>query len=610
MQCARAEGFKLGAPAEPIIYGYVASEDLCGRINPLDESATIFVRQPRRTPPAPVAFLWEARARIEGGDMARPMPDPRSVVNHVCALSHRLLGALPPSDPVHTERFLCYAGHVIRSWFRLLGVLHEDSSWRNYAETGGRARHFYDNLERSIELLRVVSSRGFEKKCFIKCESYAVDADGRTKYPRTIAGGTPEHVALCGPIFRTIDELTFGCGLPFAKHIPVRDRLQVLDSRFGAGRVQVTDYSSFECHSRLHVCAAQILWVEAIGLFRGSAQLRQAFGHAFGPDSVSKFVFGSCTGYVGQTLASGDPWTSSANGVANLLITSYLRLATDHPTERPEELAERFGEVRILIEGDDGITAGGPFDRRLIAGLGIKLKCVEHETYRTSGFCGTFCPPHSDVSIADSTKFLSGFFQLPWKYHALRIGKIAGLVRAKSLSYYYQYGSDPIVGPLCYAVLRRTRGTAIWWDEADTWGRTVLQEAVQSGQFYDSPPNIPDDARIFVSEQFGYDIAWQESFAEACEAYAQGRDVTFPHHPNLTRYQRWYERYSAGFGGDDDDTIFCRFACGDRFATLNDGAPFLIKDRARNESPKHAENKRRFGRKFCEFPFTNEFGLP
>jgi hypothetical protein len=224
---------------------------------------------------------------------------------------------------------------------------------------------------------------------------------------------------------------------------------------FGDQAVMETDFSSFEAHHR--------------GVF--SRVMTKAVRHvlgAYGEIEAVKIItdlmtcrnvieFKGVTCKIDERLMSGALWTSSTNGLLNLMIMSYLVERTVRRDDSPEELAD-LKNFREKVEGDDGLCVDVGVPQELINGLGIVLKFKTFPHYSLASFCGVNCSEVTKNIVADPNKVFRKFFVLPTRYKYMKESKRKALLRAKALSYKYNYTHTPIIGAMCDWVLRRTSG--------------------------------------------------------------------------------------------------------------------------------------------------------
>lgn len=408
-----------------------------------------------RCPPQPQAFYKEMG--IVGPD-GKPQfipffPNPNSIRNQIGAAVHRFGRKMPD---IKEER-----GKDFERYFRKMIDLHcgqlEDSEVKDFYDwidscsyTGGRKAKL-EEIRREMERV----SRGFKNvEGFIKYESYP-----EPKHARGILSYTDESKVLLGPLCKAIDKKTFSTLPYFVKGTDPTTWPLKMQQLFKDLPVMTTDFSSFEAHHREVFARCVAYWMKHV-----TKRLKE---HRHLVPIIDAMVMGvnfikfsKIHVYLLQRLMSGALWTSSANGMLNLGIMSYLALRKLYPTESPEYLAERFKlDFRGFVEGDDGICQASNVDEKIIEELGISLKFEYHPNFSTAGFCSIFCDEQSLECVKDPRKVLQSFFALPKELLDSKPSGIRAYLRYKALSYKYLFCNAPIVGPLMDWVLKRTAST-------------------------------------------------------------------------------------------------------------------------------------------------------
>jgi hypothetical protein len=513
---------------ESLLWGYCVA-DYAIALNPPDDTLFVKLRRAYDYKPVPTAFVWPGGPRFSPCQPSYLWPDKRCPINQLHSAVHRFGGALPPGDRSVVQHFVSYARHVIRAEF---GQLPDDemASFSLWAAECSRGRSYARNLAQKRKDTGVLEGAHYSNASFLKHESYA-----EPKYPRSINSYSDFSKGVLGPVFKKVDECLFRHRC-FVKGKSLRERNDLLNDAFGTQRVFVTDFSSFECHHRAEFAKLGCFWVfHVLANTTFASATKRLFAAFMLGTNTCEFPAVRCE--LAETLMSGAVWTSSANSALNLLLMSYLYLRSTHGCLTPRELAKRFSQFHGFVEGDDGICGDFHPECGLVEALGLKLKFASFRDYSDSGFCGTFVPEVGDVDLCcDPRKVLSNFFVLDYQHHNCRPSVQAGLLRAKALSYYYQYSSCPIVGPMAYATLERTRGITPLWVSKDTY-RAKLEAEIQhhavATKFYRIPPVVSTKARVFIEEKFGFSLSWQQKFENTIAEWGQGHNVTVDPHPEL-----------------------------------------------------------------------------
>jgi hypothetical protein len=178
---------------------------------------------------------------------------------------------------------------------------------------------------------------------------------------------------------------------------------------------------------------------------------------------TNRTTFGDFQVEIKETLMSGMQWTSSANGVLNLCIMSFLTLKSRYPDATPEELIEKLDSFHGMFEGDDGLISctRGELSQDLIRDMGLQLKMKYCDHFGDASFCGVVCDPVTLKVIYDPEKFLRKAFVLPPKLQHASTKTLTAYLRCKMLSYYHLFGDAPIVGPISKYICDQTRSVDV-----------------------------------------------------------------------------------------------------------------------------------------------------
>lgn len=239
---------------------------------------------------------------------------------------------------------------------------------------------------------------------------------------------------------------------------------------------------------------------------------------------------------------SGSADTSASNCVLNFLLTAYLVLRTRYPHASSKTLARSVHQLHGLFEGDDGVIGVAGIDRSrlstIVGGLGIKLKFAFHADFSTAAFCGILQPRECEGTIlTDPKKILCNFFVIPPRFMNAKKSKQDILLRAKALSYLYQYPDCPVVSRLAHTVLSKTKSVTVVGDELDHHRSFILKEALESiktSKQLQKPPfwavvkPITYESRRMCEDLFDCPVEWQLETEAALDAWARGDSASFP----------------------------------------------------------------------------------
>nr|WRQ65642.1 RNA-dependent RNA polymerase [Tolivirales sp.] len=443
-----------------------------------------------------VCHRWNFVDRDRVPYLAPLVPNLRSMANQVAAIVHRFGREGKPQDSGEIGRFVKYCKAFILHFKPVLpGDVKDFDAWlETTSYPGPRKKVLREVYERG----GIVSALIMISASFLKDEGY-----DKPKMPRGINSYSDLSKTIFGPIFQAIDKKTFQQRW-FVKGMDVSERPELLDQEFGNKPVIETDFTSFESHHR--GAFSKVIWFWMMHMMRGlnlPAYLRRMLAVAVKGDNRTKF---SCvTAEVPQTLMSGALWTSSSNGVLNLMIMSYLwsRDKADEPVAQADLAYTSF---RGFIEGDDGITEAFPVDEEIITKLGIDVKLEVKRNYGCASFCGIVCPLGSRKILYNPKKFIRNFFWLPTAFAQAKGKAQDGYIRAKALSYLYNFSGCPVVAPICYEVCKRTSGynfTENLSHHFDSYKWAEIQKVIKNPSFAKEEPTITWASRDHMANIFG-----------------------------------------------------------------------------------------------------------
>jgi hypothetical protein len=342
---------------------------------------------------------------------------------------------------------------------------------------------------------------------FLKDEGYM-----SWKYPRGINSYSDLSKTIFGPVFKAIDKATFNHKW-FVKGMDISERPDLMFELFGESPVVETDFTSFEVHHRGVFSDIIHYWI--MHMSRGlnlPNYLKKMLAVAIKGCNVTKFS--GVEIHVPQTLMSGAVWTSSSNGVLNLLIMSYLW--SFDASVPPKERAHRaFSSFNGLIEGDDGICSAFECDQSLVNHLGIDLKLEIKPNFGCASFCGINCAMGRREVLYDCRKFLRNFFILPGRLINAKKSTRDSYMRAKALSYLHDFHDCPIIGPIAFSVCEMTKslninGVVGYMDMYKRERLTKnLQKLSKGDDWLRTKPNIVPQVREHYQRVFGVSVEKQ-----------------------------------------------------------------------------------------------------
>jgi hypothetical protein len=349
-------------------------------------------------------------------------------------------------------------------------------------------------------------------KSFIKSEPYL-----EPKNPRIINSPSDLYKSLMGPIVAKADKCLFASKW-FVKGSDPKTWPERLLNLFGTRSVFETDFSSMEIHHHAHLAEPFRFWMCHYTRINGFANsLRRAISRLYQGEQylnfkTKKYAIQAC---VSDVLMSGALWTSSANGLLNLCLLSYLCARSKCPDALPQWLAQNIDSLFTgLVEGDDGICEAFPLNEQLILGLGlqfqdgnISLKLKSHKSYTDASFCGITCDENGQL-IKEPIGVLRKFFQLPMKLVKARRAKMLFYLRCKALSYSWLYHDVPIIGELAYSICKLTSGINGKIPSEMNFCTDSIVKASTSRAMY-TPPRVANSARMLVESKYRVPCEYQ-----------------------------------------------------------------------------------------------------
>lgn len=462
----------------------------------------------------PVAYFREMIVLQTGFGKPLNVPFIPSIsdpANMVAACMHRFGCDMPVAQRDTMREFVDYSrGVVLRYVNRIADSdVREFNAWLDGVGYSASRREYLRNLR---NYMTEISSKVLVAKGFIKHESYKVP-----KNPRAILSYSDDSKVLLGPLINAMDKCQFkSLSKMFVKGTDPADWPKRLRDTFGYQAVNCTDFTSFEAHHRDDFSYIIYFWMAHILRDVQGASVLRAMIKAL-VLGRNEIVFKHIRVEVDRRLMSGALWTSSANGMLNMLIMSYLTLKVKFPDAPIGLLIEKLGtDFTGLFEGDDGITEYVNIPSSLIDSLGLKLKIERQSSFEEAGFCSIYCDGRSLATIRDPMKTIQNFFILPPEFENSSRSKVLSYLRAKAMSLKYLYPNAPVVGPMMDWVLRRTRSHDVRsiLDHFDLWQRNNLQYAIASTRHRQAAVVDPT-SRQMVERIFGISVVRQDILENA-----------------------------------------------------------------------------------------------
>lgn len=440
--------------------------------------------------------------------------------NMVAAVVHRVARKMPTPNVERAKHFERYAKKFIK---HITPCTDSDvPDFKNFIEvmcnwTGGR-RKALTKLRRAMT---EVDPSWVESKCFIKNEAY----DDATKFPRGIMSYTDESKILLACLCHAVDKATYKSGY-FVKSTNPKDWPKRMKDMFGENPVLESDFTSFEAHHR--GVYARIIHFWFMHMMRGlnipSYHKRIISRMVLGEN---KLIFKHLTAMIEERLMSGALWTSSSNGVLNLLILSYITAVAKSNTDDPEAMADwAIENFNGLVEGDDGICDAIEIDQAVLDEMGVILKLGVADNFGLAGFCKITCDPRDLKTVTDPIHALRKFPILDKKFVGRGRAVHAAMMRAKAMSMKCMYPHAPVLGVLADVVLERTSGINLdkVYAEFDTYKREILKSFNQRDWMEEAQPT--KGMRILVEKKFGVTCAEQIVMENAFKSGTWEIDLT------------------------------------------------------------------------------------
>lgn len=452
--------------------------------------------------------------------------------NQAAACVHRFGCTMPARDGTEMKKLLDYAVALFKQEFKPLleTELLNHTEWLSQTSYPGER---CDALRRLRLEVNEMTNKRLSSKCFTKEECYS-----EPKCPRAINSPDDATKTVVGALIASMEKKAFKHKV-FAKGTRPADMPARLFELFGMRPVVETDFSSFEAHhSGLYTEIVKRWMMHMVRDLPNANAIKRVICLMMETENVCKFKH--LIARVAQRLMSGVMWTSCGNGILNMVIMSYLQLVNRFPNLGPQELALKFGDCKLIVEGDDGMSEAFPYDEEMIKKLGLRLKFHQADFFGAASFCGNVCDPTALVVVTDPLKTIRKMFVLPRRYKQASEKKQLALQRAKALSLKYQYPNAPVVGALCDWVLLHTRGVDVGKSSAvlDQYHRHLLEGALRE-KVWQKQAVVAHSSRVVVQERFGLSIPEQVRIEASLQGPVSYCDLT--NHMTMTDWKHTCE---------------------------------------------------------------------
>jgi hypothetical protein len=377
----------------------------------------------------------------------------------------------------------------------------------------------------------VLTAKHFLCKGFMKDETYVT-----WKHARGINSRHDRFKCEIGPYAKLIEEQVYKLH-HFIKHVPVADRPRVIKERlYSLGREYfASDYTAFEalftrelmdaCEFELYDYMTQYLPTHEHFM----SLVRDVLG------GTNTLVYKFFTVELEATRMSGEMTTSLGNGWTNLMAFLFV--------------AYKSGcEVDGFVEGDDGVFAllkGEHLDDALFESLGLRIKLERHTDLCSASFCGIIFDPDDCINVTDPREVLAGFGWTTNLYLNASLSTRLNLLRAKSLSYAYQYPGCPIIADLAEYGLRMTRGRDIRHFVSQKWQTNQWEREQVLGLTESRIPRrqVGMSTRLLVERKYGITVEVQLSIEHYLQSLQELVPLNLPCF-DLIAPQEWRDYFS------------------------------------------------------------------
>lgn len=440
-------------------------------------------------------------------------PDLKNPHNIAVGIMKRIAARLPPAMRSLLLEIETFTQMFCDEMVPIATELVQTKDWiENRPWSRGRKNEFFKLYERQQQglLTQEEKSRFAEILGFIKDEFY----EEVNKFPRGIFSRSDLFKLMSGPIFSTIEKIVFNLKY-FIKKVPVADRAKFISELFeGITEVVSTDFTSFES-SFTELIMASIEFILYKHVMKNFPEELEIIMKVLGGPNLCNFD--NIFAIIAARRMSGEMCTSLGNGFSNLMITLFSY----------EKSGINWREVIAVVEGDDGNHGSihGPCSSEWYAKLGFNIKFDVNEKVNHASFCGLVFDEETKTNIANPIRHILRFGWTSSYYKQVGQRTMCKLIRAKALSFAYQYPRCPILAPLAHKYLRLTRKFAMRRDD------NILLNGAGTGSAYNFNENLPS--------WDGYNDEQNIDFSPPSD---YTREIMFQHHKITLDHQISIER--------------------------------------------------------------------
>lgn len=445
----------------------------------------------------------------------RPRPDHRDPLNLVCGVVKRFGNKPTKPNKKIWKDILRFAELFNRHYFKPI-LPDEEPTFENWIANSPYDQVRREQLTKAHKDSNLSSlNRRQRRKTFSQNKSFCKgEAYGPFKKPRLINSRVDEAKVDFGPWFKEISDRLFALP-PFIKYIPFSDRPEVIkrDLMEEGSTYVADDYVAYEAHfDKQHMQLEFTYYKYMLSKCPGGREVLKRMYAALQGTNECKFEFFKVL--IEATRMSGDMNTSLGNSYTNLIIHAYWYWVNcGRPTD-PNILRD-YVMRKIKVEGDDSAASYRnkshiPTEEQMKLS-GFKVEHLEFDNLGDMSFCGCVFDPDDMIIVTDPTKVLADFGWVPRRYVRANLKMRLELMRAKALSYKYQYNGCPIITPFCDNIIRQTSHVKIRKSIIDTtamYERDLLKQAISNNE-NTKPTGMK--TRLLVERLFGITVMEQLS---------------------------------------------------------------------------------------------------
>lgn len=470
---------------------------------------------------------------------SRPHPDHHNTSNLINGMKKRIAFKLPVMRYTIFQRLAEFNEFFMNRYYSSCifsaDEAFETEEWLESCPYADYRKNELLNLDKN----HVENNRDTDVNVHGKDENYPIYKHLRGIYARA----DPFKIKV-GPFFKKLGNKVFT--LPqYIKHVPIHKRPEYilnLCSKLDYG-VFFSDFSSFEASwEKQKMSLRTAFYAFALQNHPKLKEYEKRFGVLKGRNRLVHRFFQA---YIIARTMSGEMDTSLGNGYGNDLIQAFVCCVMNN--NNLDEFMKNHG-----IEGDDNVACVKYIptpEQYAELGFSVKLDVVDDIT--EAEFCGLIFDANDKHILTDPIKALQTFGWTTAQYATASDKTHLELLRAKSLSYLYQYPGCPILGELARYGLRVTKDVNVnkklRMDEKTRYIYEMASKCFEEHGYYDECLNIKvgDGSRRKVEDKYDIPISMQLEI----EHYLKNKNDLTPlnipqiinlcHHDTIDYYNRF-----------------------------------------------------------------------